>query len=265
MCLMSIGKRKILRLERTNARSAKASTDSRLNQTESIQWSSMAKGDPLAPKHSLKQEWIVGILSACVAFAAVGLGRAYGKVTQSSTHAKVIVWGAAVVLLLAGAYAVRHLARAVGRTVARQASLGAGATIRLVATGVGYIVVIFALFGVLGVSLQHLLIGAGLAGVILGIAAQQSLGNIFASIVLLFARPFVVGDDIRIRSGTIGVVDVTVMGIGLTYVTVRSENGILKIPNSVMLASGIEQPRVATIETNPAPGVPTTGTPETHS
>jgi small-conductance mechanosensitive channel len=239
-------------------------TSSRVDQGESIQWSTMAKADSLAPKRSLKREWIVGILAACVAFVAVGLGRAYGKVTQSSTHAKVIVWSAAVLLLLAGAYAVRHLARAAGRTVARQASLGAVATIRLVATGVGYIVVIFSLFGVLGVSLQHLLIGAGLAGVILGIAAQQSLGNIFASIVLLFARPFVVGDDIRIRSGTIGVVDATVMGIGLTYVTVRSENGTLKIPNSVMLASGIEQPRAATPESNPAPAPPTTGAHETH-
>jgi small-conductance mechanosensitive channel len=99
---------------------------------------------------------------------------------------------------------------------------------------------------VLGVSLQHLLIGAGVAGVIIGIAAQQSLANIFAALVLLFARPFVVGERVRIRSGTLGIIDVDVLGIGLTYVTVRTEDGILRVPNSVMLASGIGQ-----IETQP--------------
>ena len=87
----------------------------------------------------------------------------------------------------------------------------------------------------LGVSLSHLLIGVGLAGIILGIAGQQSLSNIFAAIVMLFARPFVVGDDIRIRSGALGgVFDVKVLGIGLTYVTVRTVDGVSKIPNSAM-------------------------------
>jgi hypothetical protein len=59
--------------------------------------------------------------------------------------------------------------------------------------------------------------------------------------VLLFARPFIVGDYIRIRSGSIGVVDARVLGIGLTYVTVRTDDGLLKVPNSIMLASGIGQ------------------------
>ncbi len=48
-----------------------------------------------------------------------------------------------------------------------------------------------------------------------------------------------VSHHIRVRSGTIGVLDARVIGIGLTYVTVRTEDGVLKIPNSVMLASGI--------------------------
>jgi len=80
--------------------------------------------------------------------------------------------------------------------------------------------------------------GAGLAGVVLGIAAQQSLGNVFASVVLLLARPFSVGERIRIRSGALGgIFDATVLGISLTYVTVRTDDGLLKIPNSVMLAT----------------------------
>jgi small-conductance mechanosensitive channel len=195
-------------------------------------------------KHSLKRQWMLGIISSLIAFAAVGVGKGFGKVTHSSIHAKVIAWCAAVVVVVAGGFAIKHLATALGRLTARNSNIGAGATIRLVATGLGYLLLLFALLGVLGVSLQQLLIGAGLAGVILGIAAQQSLGNIFAAIVLLVARPFVVGDDIRVRSGAIGVLDAKVLGIGLTYVTVRTDDGVLKIPNSAMLASGIGRPIV---------------------
>jgi small-conductance mechanosensitive channel len=202
----------------------------------------MSKG-PGPVKLSLKLQWFKGITAGVVAIAALSLGKAFGQIFNSSTDKKLIAWGAAVVLLLSGVIAIRHLSRAMNRSVARRRTISAGANLGLVATGGGYLILLFSLFAVLGVSLSHLLIGAGLAGIILGIAAQQSLGNIFASIVLLFARPFVVGDDIRIRSGVVGVIDVEVLGVGLTYVTVRTDDGVLRIPNSVMLASAIGRPK----------------------
>lgn len=208
----------------------------------SLHWTTVTRRDPLNLKHSLRHEFLLGLAALAVAVAAVVVGTAFGKVTHAPTHKQVVAWVCAAALLIAGSYAVRHLATAFGRAVARSSNLGAGATLRLVASGFGYLVILFALFGVLGISLTHLLVGAGLVSVVLGIAAQQSLGNIFASVVLLLARPFVVGDEIRIRSGVVGVIDVTVLGIGLTYVTVKTEDGVLKIPNSIVLGSGIGQP-----------------------
>jgi len=195
------------------------------------------------PKMSLKREWILGVGTSVVTLAALVYGKSEGKITNSSTHQKVIASCCAAVVALVGGYAVRRVSRATGRTVARQANVGAGASLRLVVTAVGSVIILIALFAVLGVSVQHLLLGAGVAGIILGIAAQQSLGNIFAAVVMLFARPFVVGDRIRIRSGVVGVLDVDVLGIGLTYVTVQTDDGILKIPNSVVLSSGIGRAR----------------------
>ena len=199
------------------------------------------------PKHTpnptgrtIGREWLVGVLAALVAITSVVLGRHFRHLEGHRSDA--LVAGAAVVLLISGIYAVRYLARAIGRSIVHQSSLSAGATARLIVDGVGVVAMIFGLFGVLGVSLQHLLIGAGVTGVIVGIAAQQSLSNVFAAVVLLFARPFVVGERIRIRSGVLGVLDVEVLGAGLTYVTVRTEDGVLKIPNSVMLSSGIGRP-----------------------
>lgn len=227
----------------------------------------MARGNPLEMRHTLKTEWILGISGGVLAAAAVGLGRNFGKIQHSSLHQKLYGWAAAVALVITGAFAIIHLSRAIGRTVARQSNIGAGASIRLVTTGVGYIILIFSLLSVLGVSLDHLLIGAGVAGIILGVAAQQSLGNVFAAVVMLFARPFVVGDRIRIRSGVTGVIDVRVLGIGLTYVTVMTDDGILKVPNSILLGAGIGQltPGVAPLVAPSAPTAPPPASPLTKS
>jgi small-conductance mechanosensitive channel len=187
------------------------------------------------------RDWIIGAIELAVAVAALVVGTQFGKIHSSATHLVIDAWLCAIVLLVAGSLAIRKLTTSAGRFITQRSYTAAGAIVRLVSTGLGYVILLFALFGVLGVSLQHLLIGAGVAGVIIGIAAQQSLANIFAALVLLFARPFVVGEHIRIRSGALGVIDVEVLGIGLTYVTVLTEDGILKVPNSAMLASGIGQ------------------------
>ncbi len=199
----------------------------------------VTRGNPIEPHHRVARDWAIGTADALMAMAALGFGR---HLIHSHRNAGALTALATFVLVVAGVAAVRLLARAAGRTIARRASLGTGAAVRLVITGLGAVVLLFGLFGVIGVSIQHLLIGAGVTGVIVGIAAQQSLANVFAAVVLLFARPFVVGERIRIRSGVLGVLDVTVVAAGLTYVTVRTEDGLLKIPNSVMLASGIGRP-----------------------
>jgi small-conductance mechanosensitive channel len=217
----------------------------------------MTSGIHSAAKHTLKTEWFMGTTAAAIALAAMGLGLAFGKVERSSLHQKLYGWAAAVVLVIAGAYAIIHLSRAIGRLVTRQSNPGAGGTIRLVTNGLGYVFLIIALLAVLGVSLDHLLIGAGVAGIILGVAAQQSLGNVFAAIVMLFARPFVVGDTIRIRSGVTGVLDVKVLGTGLTYVTVMTDDGVLRVPNSIMLGAGIGHLRAGVAPVpSPAPWTP---------
>ncbi|MHB1445123.1 MAG: mechanosensitive ion channel family protein, partial [Acidimicrobiales bacterium] len=110
----------------------------------------------------------------------------------------------------------------------------------LLTSFVGYLVAVFVGLGLLDVPVQHLLIGGALTGVVLGIALQQVLGNMFAGIVLLFVRPFVVGDRIRIRSGSFGgPIAGTITNIDLTYVSLAADDGPLRIPNSLMLASAV--------------------------
>jgi len=112
--------------------------------------------------------------------------------------------------------------------------------VRLLITVAGLAIAILATLGLLAVPVQHLLLGGALTGVIVGIAAQQALGNVFAGLVLLLARPCNVGDAIRVRSGSLGgELTGTVTGMGLTYVTLDTPDGLLSIPNSVLLNAGI--------------------------
>ncbi len=168
--------------------------------------------------------------------AAVVEGRAIGAHHPDLTPLR---WILALVVLSWGVVTVRWGAVALGRVVTQRANIGAGAVVRLVSNGVGALLVIVGVLSVLGVSLTRLLIGAGVASIVIGVAAQQSLANIIAALVLLIARPFVVGDDIIIRSGALGVIEGHVVAIGLTYVTVRTHEALIRVPNSAMLASGI--------------------------
>ena len=188
-----------------------------------------------------RHAWTTGIIAALVTIALGVVGNQFHRPNGWLPHSEELSWLAVILMLFTGTYAVNRLADAIGTFMSRRRYPAAGAIVSLIATGVGYVIVIFSLFGVLGVSVQHLLIGASVTGVLVGIAAQQSMANVFASLVLLFARPFNVGDHIRVRSGPIGNFDADVLGIGLTYVTLRTDDGELKVPNSAMLAAGIGQ------------------------
>jgi small-conductance mechanosensitive channel len=87
-----------------------------------------------------------------------------------------------------------------------------------------------------GVPVGQLLLGGALTSVFVGIAAQQALSNVFAGLVLLLARPFKVGDAIRLRAGALsGEIDGTVSDIGITYLRLSGAGGMVSIPNSQVL------------------------------
>ncbi len=87
-------------------------------------------------------------------------------------------------------------------------------------------------------ALHHLgtalLAGAGIVSVVIGLAAQNTLGNVIAGISLLLYRPFVVGDRVQVSAPTgleIGVVE----SITLGYTTLKTyDNRRVVVPNSAM-------------------------------
>jgi len=183
--------------------------------------------------------WPIGIAAGVAALAALVAGSRFGSVS-GPLHRIIIAYACATAILVFGVMATSRLSAAVARLGVLEAVPAAGGAVRVVTAGVGYLFVAFSILAVLDVSVEKLLVGAGLAGVVLGIAAQQSLGNVFAGIVLVIAQPFTIGDHIRVRSGALGgLFDAWVDDMSLTYVTLRTDDGMLKIPNSAMLAAGV--------------------------
>lgn len=88
---------------------------------------------------------------------------------------------------------------------------------------------------ILGIELSGILVAAGFTGIVVGLAAQQTLSQLFSGISLIIEGRAKIGDSIRI--GDIGGV---IEHIGLMSTQIRAWNGeIYTIPNNIISSSSI--------------------------
>jgi small-conductance mechanosensitive channel len=83
-----------------------------------------------------------------------------------------------------------------------------------------------------------LLAGASIASVVIGLAAQSTLGNLVAGVSITIYRPFRLGDTIQVAAPTgteIGVVEL----ISLGYTTLRTADGRLVVVPNALAASQV--------------------------
>src|SRR5258708_124461 len=73
----------------------------------------------------------------------------------------------------------------------------------------------------------------------LAAAAQSSLANLFAGLVISISRPYHVGDWVHLRSSSASGVeaDGVVLQIGAMYTTLRSRGQQLTVPNAVAMTA----------------------------
>ncbi|WP_226006876.1 mechanosensitive ion channel family protein [Natrinema salinisoli] len=82
-------------------------------------------------------------------------------------------------------------------------------------------------------DLGSLLVGAGFLGIVLGMAARQTLGTMLSGFVLMFARPFEIGDWIEVDDNEGIVTDISIVNT-----RIRSFDGeYIMIPNDVIASS----------------------------
>jgi small-conductance mechanosensitive channel len=182
---------------------------------------------------------LIALALALCSLAAAEFGLHSTSVLDHPT-AQALIYGGAGAFFLFGTAAVFGLsgqARKLLRPVIGTAHAGV-TRYALVLAGIFTVLVIA--FNLASIPVHQLVLGGAVTGVLLGIAAQQSLANLFAGMVLLFARPFRVGDQVRFRAGALyGLLDGTVTDISITYVRLETADGLVFIPNSQALAAAV--------------------------
>ncbi len=123
-----------------------------------------------------------------------------------------------------------------------------------------YLILVLVTLKFLNINVTNILLGGAFIGVILGIAAQSVLSNLFAGIIILLFNQFEIGERIKfttwqysfllpsyppkffsndiVTPGQIGVI----YNVGLFYTDFIGDEGFpIKIPNSILIQAAIQR------------------------
>lgn len=185
------------------------------------------------------QTLVIGAVVSVGVVTVLVVWRALDDVTTSMNQQNIDVGQLlATAAVFVAAYVVTRLTKRVIKGFARDTSAFSDHQREIAHHIVQITVVLFSVLVVLSVwqvDLGNLLLGAGVLGVIIGLAARQTLGAVLAGFVVLFSRPFKVGDWIKVED-TEGVVrDITIVNT-----QIRTVNGeTVMVPNDIITESMI--------------------------
>jgi small-conductance mechanosensitive channel len=169
----------------------------------------------------------VGVLSLIVVWERSG---ALVDAVRSAAIADQLSNIVLAVVLLASAYAVTDFLGGVIRELSAEStaiSEHQEEVLRRVVQLSVYLVVALVTIGLFTDNVGGLLVGAGFLGIVVGMAARQTLGAVLAGFVLMFSRPFEVGDWV-----SIGDHEGTVTEISIINTRLRSFDGeVVTLPN----------------------------------
>src|SRR5215218_7304714 len=146
----------------------------------------------------------------------------------------------AIALLILG----WRLARDVGRTLApllfRRMDPATAGTVGFLIRLAFLVAAVLVALNIAGLEPRTLAVPAAIVAVVFGLAAQQTLGNLIAGVVLISARPFKAGDRVRLQAGGLaGEVEGIVSSLGLLYTTLARGEDAIMVPNNIVLGSAV--------------------------
>lgn len=163
-----------------------------------------------------------------------------------------------VVAAIVGYFAIGILANELKMVLSKTSGLERGTTVATAFRYISYLVFAFVVLGLAGVSGTALLAGGTFTGLVLGLASQQTLSNIFAGLLILTSRPFLVGNRITLSTWQWGFAlpsyppkflsdnllipgyTGTIEDIRLNYTTIRLDEGVqVKVPNSIVIQASV--------------------------
>jgi small-conductance mechanosensitive channel len=148
--------------------------------------------------------------------------------------------GAAVVLMGLGWLVARDMGRSLTPWLHRRMDAATAGTVGfLIRLGL-LVIIVIAVAKTAGLNSGTLAVGGAVFAVVFGLAAQQTLGNVIAGLVLISAQPFRVGDRVRLQAGGLaGVMEGVVASHGLLYTTFAQGEDTIMVPNNVVLTAAV--------------------------
>src|SRR5947209_12643555 len=111
--------------------------------------------------------------------------------------------GTVLALLVVGWALARDVGRAAAPTFFRRMDPATAGTVGFVIRFGTICITLLIALRIAGLKPQALAVGGAFTAVVVGLAAQQTLGNLIAGMVLLSARPFRVGERVRLQAGAV--------------------------------------------------------------
>jgi hypothetical protein len=148
-------------------------------------------------------------------------------------------FGAAVATILIGVAVIRALVAAAAARSEDYLGAGRVRSMRSLIAGVLYVVLVLTVASQTEIDLSGIALSGAVTGVVVGIAAQSSLANIIAGLVILFARPLRPGQFVTVRASAFAGSEYSgVVGeITLFYTTLLTGTQEIRVPNSAMVTS----------------------------
>jgi len=176
---------------------------------------------------------------------------------------KVVQVIAVLLLVILGTAIARAVGRAIAPALFRRMEPSTAGTVGFVVRILTVLAALLVALAVAGLGLGELLAIGGtftaVISIVLGLAAQQTLGNFFAGTVLITARPFRVGDRVRLQGGAVaGQIEGVISSLGLLYTTFATGEDTIMVPNSVVLNVAVRplrEPDAVSLRARLAPGM----------
>lgn len=143
-------------------------------------------------------------------------------------------------LVLLGWALARSLARGFAPMLYRRLEPGTAGTIGFLLRLLTIVIATVVALRIAGLQANTLAVGGGFTAVVVGLAAQQVLGNLLAGVVLITNRPFRVGERVRLQAGPLaGQTEGVVGQLGLFYTTLVQGADRILVPNGVLIQCAV--------------------------
>jgi small-conductance mechanosensitive channel len=169
----------------------------------------------------------------------IGVVLFYHYRTQIVSESEVSGIAASIAMLILGWSVALDLGRALLPRLSRYLDPGTADVTSFLIRFFTLITTVVLALRFLGVTTHAILYSSVFAGIVLSLAAQQTVGNLIAGVVLLGAHPFDIGD--RVRFAGFGMdVEGTIISRGLIYVTCRAAgDDLILVPNNTALTMSV--------------------------